>query len=248
MLQGSQSFRLRHQVCVTPWVYTHMKCPVYIHTHTPVQEPVLHGFKRWEDTIHDYFSLLHDTFLAMGINPRPGSPEITSSSLGRKPDFLSSSGLFSFLTLSHAFTRGLRRMISKASNTMTWSPSPERLSLPHQIQDMNGWQGDMEWRMEMGRKLKEERSHQWSSNQFSPFLDNQQDFPSWLGNLNCTSSLIFSYSPSKWWISMTFPNLFLNFHLLVFSNCNNHALQFHWQSLFFFKPELAFLLVVWRCP
>ena len=99
--------------------HVHTDLHRHIHTHTPVQEPVLHGFKRWEDTIHDYFSLLHDTFLAMGINPRPGSPEITSSSLGRKPDFLSSSGLFSFLTLSHAFTRGLRRMISKASNTMT---------------------------------------------------------------------------------------------------------------------------------
>ena len=98
---------------------THTDIHRHIHTHTPVQEPVLHGFKRWEDTVHDYFSLLHDTFLAMGTNPRPGSPEITSSSLGRKPDFPSSSGIFSFLTLSHAFSRGLRRVISKASNTMT---------------------------------------------------------------------------------------------------------------------------------
>ena len=107
---------------------THTHTHAHTHTHTPVQEPVLHGFKRWEDTVHNYFSLLHDTFLAMGINPRPGSPEIASSSLGRKPDFLSSSGIFSFLTLSRAFTRGLRRVISKASNTMTWCPYPERLS------------------------------------------------------------------------------------------------------------------------
>lgn len=62
------------------------------------------------------FTLCHDPFSAMGINLGAGFPEMVNSSLGREPDFLSISGLFPFLTLSHAFTRGLRRVMLNKVN------------------------------------------------------------------------------------------------------------------------------------
>lgn len=139
----------------------------------------------------------------MGIKPRPGSPEIASSSLGRKPDFLSSSGIFflSFLTLtSSAFTRGLRRVISKASNTMTWCPYPRETLRKRDCHFstrpkiwMDGretWSGEWRWKKAKGRE-----SHQWSSNQFSPFWTTSRVSHPDLVALNYFTSLIFSYSP-----------------------------------------------------